>query len=183
MAFDPIFPSGDGLSAPKYFLDGRCVPKKVVLEKGETATWEFKRSTGSVFEELVSPFIWTMPDGSIQKGNGLSSVNVSFDKVGKYTPSLNVDGNDVSCEQVQVQGIPVVVDSCAANVDSAFVGDTIKWTVVAHSESPITSYVWESRYGEVSGFGVTATMVATNQMADLGVLVSADVSIQNEDGE
>lgn len=100
LAFAPIFPSEDGLSAPKYFLDGRCVPKKIVLEKGETATWEFKRSTGSVFEELVSPFIWTMPDGTIQKGNGLSSVNVVFDKVGKYTPSLNVDGNDVSCEQV-----------------------------------------------------------------------------------
>lgn len=168
------------LSAPKKVLDGTCVPQKVVLDKGEMATWKFMRSTGSVFDELVSPFIWTMPDGSVLKGNGLSSVNISFDKPGKYVASLNVDGNDVACEQIQVQGIPITVDSCYANVETAKAGESIKWTVVAHSESALQSYAWSSTFGDVTGNGTSATMVATSAMHKKKVSVNVDIA--NADG-
>lgn len=168
------------LSAPKYFLDGTCIPQRVVLEKGEAATWKFMRSTGSVFDEMVSPFIWTMPDGSVLKGNGLSSVSMSFDKPGKYVASLNVDGNDVYCEQIQVQGIPITVDSCYADAYAVKAGEDIKWTIVAHSESTILSYSWSSTYGKVTGNGVSATMTATSAMHKKKVSVNVDIA--NDDG-
>lgn len=113
----------DVLSTPKYFFDGTCVPQKVVLEKRETATRKFIRSTGSIFDEMVSPFIWTMPDGSVLKGKGLSSVSMTFDKPGKYVANLNVDGNDISCGQIQMQGIPITVDSCYADAYTVKAGE------------------------------------------------------------
>lgn len=151
-----------------------------MLDKGEAATWKFMRSTGSIFDEMVSPFIWTMPDGSVLKGNGLSSVSMTFDWPGKYIANLNVDGNDVTCEQVQVQGIPITVNSCYADADTAKVGEDIKWTIVAHSEATILSYSWSSTYGKVSENGTSATMTATSAMH--GHKVSVNVDVANDDG-
>jgi len=160
-------------------VNGSCAPTSAEIEKGGMATWAFYRQKGDVFDQIMSPFVWTFDDGKVLKGNGMDKVNKTYETSGVYNATLNVDGNDVECEPLRVQGIPITVTSCKAAKNSVNAGETISWTVEAESEAEITGYSWKSNDAEVSGSGTSATMVATGEMHKK--TVSAIVSVTNSD--
>ena len=127
------------LNEPSLKVKGSCSPKTPIIEKGGMATWAFYREDGDVFDAIMAPFVWNFPELSkTLQGNGMNSVNVSYEQSGTYTATLNVDGNLITCDPLQVQGIPITITSCKADKETAKAGETITWTVEAESESPIT---------------------------------------------
>ena len=171
--------SEEVLADAKKVVNGSCGPKSEEIEKGGMATWVFYRDAGDVFDQIMSPFVWTFDDGKVLKGNGMDKVNKTYDVSGVYKATLNVDGNDVECDPLRVQGIPITVTSCKAAKNSVNAGETITWTVEAESEAEITGYSWKSDDAEVSGSGTSATMMATGEMHKK--TVSATVSVTNSD--
>lgn len=172
--------SEEQLNEPAGVVNGSCAPSSDVIQKGEMATWSFYRESGDVFDAIMSPFIWNFPElNKTVSGNGMNSVNVTYEESGIYTAKLNVDGADVECGTLQVQGVPIVVKSCSAAKSTVNAGETISWTVEAESESQITDYVWTSEQGTVSGSTTTASMTASPEMHKKSVSVS--VSITNAD--
>lgn len=171
--------SEEVLADAKNVVNGSCAPMTAEIEKGGMATWAFFRQNGDVFDQIMSPFVWTFDDGKVLKGNGMDKVNKTYDVSGVYKATLNVDGNDVECDPLRVQGIPITVTSCKAAKNSVNAGETITWTVEAESEAEITGYSWKSSDAEVSGSGTSATMVATGEMHKKNV--SATVSVTNSD--
>lgn len=172
--------SEEVLNDPTNKVNGSCSPKTPIIEKGGMATWAFYREDGDVFDAIMAPFVWDFPELSkTLQGNGMNSVNVSYDEPGTYTATLSVDGNLITCDPLQVQGIPITITSCKADKETAKAGETITWTVVAESESPITGYAWSSDKGTVSGTSTTATMAATADMHKQKV--SATVAVTNSD--
>ena len=157
--------SEEVLNEPKGVVNGSCGPKNPIIEKGGMATWSFYREGGDVFDAIMAPFVWTFPelDKTVQ-GNGMNSVNVSYEQSGTYTATLNVDGGEITCDPLQVQGIPITISSCKADKETAKAGETITWTVEAESEATITGYSWTSTLGTISGTGTTATLSATADM-------------------
>lgn len=170
----------EALNAAQKVVAGSCGPTASTVDKGELVTWKFYRSTGDVFDQILAPFVWTFEGTSNTnvQGNGLDVVNVRYADAGSFAAYLNVDGNDVACDPVQVQGIPIVVNSCVANVATAKAGETITWTADATSESAITGYEWSASYegATVTGNGATATMVAASSMHKQKVSVTVAVS-------
>ena len=171
--------SEEELAEADKVVNGSCAPTTSEIEKGGMATWAFYRQNGDVFDQIMSPFVWTFDDGKVLKGNGMDKVNKTYETSGIYKATLNVDGNDVECEPLRVQGIPITVTSCKAAKNSVNAGETISWTVEAESEAEITGYSWASNDAEVSGSGTSATMVATGEMHKK--TVSAIVSVTNSD--
>ena len=172
--------SEEVLNEPQQNVSGTCGPKTPIIEKGGMATWAFYRDAGDVFDAIMAPFVWNFPElNKTLQGNGMNSVNVSYEQSGTYTATLNVDGNLITCEPLQVQGIPINITSCKADKETAKAGETITWTVVAESESPITGYAWSSDKGTVSGTSTTATMTATADMHKQKV--AATVAVTNSD--
>ena len=163
-------------------VNGTCAPS-ASINKGEIATWNFYRSEGEVYDQILAPFIWIFDKGDegadTVSGNGLNTVNVSYENSGSFGATLNVDGNSVTCTDLQVQGVAITVESCEPDIASAWVGETITWTVVATSESDITGYTWASDYGDVTANGAQGSMVATSDMHKTNVNVN--VTITNED--
>lgn len=171
--------SEEVLAEAKNVVNGTCGPNNNSIDKGGMVTWTFNRSAGDVFEQIMAPFVWTFDDGKELKGNGMHTVNRSYENSGKYTATLNVDGNTITCEPLNVQGIPIVVKSCKATKNSVTAGETITWTVEAESESEITGYTWASSDGTVTGSGTTATMLTNGDMHKK--TVSATVTVTNAD--
>ncbi len=174
--------SNEALMEAKKVVKGTCGPSPEEIDKGDIVTWEFYRSEGKVFDQIVAPFVWTLSGASKEtlQGNGLNSVNVRYTNSGKYTAKLSVDGNEVECDPLRVQGVPITVKACKATSGaSANAGETISWEVDAESESKITEYSWKSSDGEVKFDGKKATMVATGEMHKKSV--KATVSITNAD--
>lgn len=174
--------SGETLNEANNVVNGTCAPT-ASISKGEIATWKFYRSEGDVFEQILAPFVWIFDKGDEGKdtisGNGLNSVNVAYENSGSYGATLSVDGNSVTCSDLQVNGVAITVESCEPDVSSAWVGETITWTVVATSESDITGYTWASDYGTVTANGAQGSMVATSDMHKTNVNVN--VTVTNED--
>lgn len=171
--------SEEVLADAKKVVNGSCGPMTDEIDKGGMATWAFYRAAGDVFDQIMSPFVWTFDDGKVLKGNGMDKVNKTYETSGVYKASLNVDGNEIECDPLRVQGIPITVTSCKAAKNSVNAGETITWTVEAESEAEITGYSWKSSDAEVSGSGTSATMVATGEMHKKNV--SATVSVTNSD--
>lgn len=169
------------LNDAKNLVSGTCAPLSSEINKGELGTWRFYRSTGEVYDQILAPFVWTFEgtSNSPVQGNGLQEVNVRYAEAGSFAASLNVDGNEIACSPIQVQGIPIVVNSCTPDKATAKAGETITWTVSVESESPITGYSWTSAYGEMSGSGESATLAATSAMHKKSV--SATVTVSNAD--
>lgn len=168
------------LNDPKGIVNGSCGPKVSVIDKGGMATWSFYRDEGDIFESILAPFVWTFPElEKTVQGNGMNAVNVSYEQSGTYTAILNVDGSEITCSPLRVQGIPITVKSCNAEKNSVTAGETISWTVVAESDAEIIDYSWTSDDATVTGSGTTATMVATGEMHKKNV--KAVVSVTNKD--
>lgn len=174
--------SGETLNEASNVVNGTCAPT-ASISKGGIATWKFYRSEGEVFDQILAPFVWIFDKGSEGKdtisGNGLNSVNVAYPNSGSYGATLSVDGNSVTCTNLQVNGTPITVESCEPDLASAWAGETITWTVVATSESDITGYTWTSDYGTVTGNGAQGSLVATSDMHKTNVNVN--VTVTNED--
>ena len=173
--------SNEILTEPLKIVNGTCAPNPSKIKKGELATWEFLITDGSVYDQVRAPFKWSFTGAktvSLQ-GNGLSPVNIRYDKSGIATATLNVDGNDVVCDTLQVQGVPITITSCKADAKTVKAGETITWNVEAKSDSKITGYSWKSTYGTASGTGTKGTMAATTNMHKKNV--TAMVSVTNED--
>lgn len=145
--------SSEKLNEATKRVNGTCAPV-APINKGEIATWQFSRTTDDdLIYQILAPFEWTF-EGTSNKtvtGNGLQKVNIRYDKPGLYTASLNVDGNTVECDELQVQGIPINVESCTPNKTSAYYGETVTWTITATSESKISKYEWSSEAGSITG--------------------------------
>lgn len=173
--------SDEELNVANKVVNGSCGPSSSTINKGELATWKFYRSSGDLYEQILAPFVWAFEGGSTTtvQGNGLQTVNVRYEDAGTYAAYLNVDGNEIACDSLQVQGIPITVNSCVASSATAKAGETITWTVDATSESNITGYTWTSGYGEVAGSGASGSMVATSSMHKQNVTVS--VAVANAD--
>ena len=173
--------SDEQLNEAQKVVSGSCGPEASTINKGELATWKFYRSSGDVYEQILAPFVWTFEGGSSTtvQGNGLQTVNVRYEEAGTYAAYLNVDGNEIACDPLQVQGIPITVNSCVANSSTAKAGETITWTVDATSESDITGYTWTSSYGDITGSGTSGSMVATSSMHKQNV--TATVAVANAD--
>lgn len=171
----------EALNDPKNLVNGTCAPTTSEIKKGELATWKFYRSAGALENQILAPFVWAFEGSSTTslQGNGLQEVNVRYAEAGSFKAYLNVDGNEVACSPIQVQGIPIVVNSCTPDKATAKAGETITWTVSAESESPITGYSWTSAYGEMSGSGESATLAATSAMHKKSV--AATVTVSNAD--
>ena len=165
-------------------VNGTCGTTTGKIGKGEIATWKFYRNEGSIIEQIMSPFKWSFTGGKTEslQGNGMDTVNVRYEDAGTVTATLIVDGNEVKCEPLQVQGIPITIKSCGPTdpkMTSIKAGQTISWTVEAESESKITGYSWSSDFGTVSGNGASATLAATADMHKKSV--TATVSVTNDD--
>ena len=173
--------SDEVLNTPTMTVNGSCQPKTPIVARDSMATWEFLRSQGDVFDQILAPYVWTFSDGKTLQGNGLNSVNVIYNESGTVTAQLSVDGNIVDCSPLQVQGDPIVISSCKASTVSANAGDVITWTVEATSESPITGYTWTSTTegAVVNGSGTTASVTATSAMHKKNLEVT--VAVTNED--
>lgn len=162
-------------------VNGSCAPLSSEIKKGELATWKFYRSEGDVYDQILAPFVWAFEGASTEKlqGNGMDKVNVRYAEAGLFNAYLNVDGNEIACSPLQVQGVPIVVNSCTPDKATAKAGETITWTVDAESESPISGYAWTSTFGDLSGAGETASLLATSAMHKQSV--SATVTVSNAD--
>ena len=171
--------SEEVLAEAKKAVSGTCGPNNTIIEKGEMVTWTFNRNAGDVYEQIMAPFVWTFDDGKELKGNGMHTVNRSYENSGKYTATLNVDGNEIACAPLNVQGIPITITSCKADKASVTAGETITWTVEAQSEAEIVGYSWVSSTGNVVGSSTTATMLTTSDMHKK--TVNAIVSVSNVD--
>lgn len=171
----------EALNDPKNLVSGTCAPTSSEINKGELATWKFYRSAGALENQILAPFVWAFEGTSTTslQGNGLQEVNVRYAEAGEFKAHLNVDGNDVACSPIQVQGIPIVVTSCTPDKATAKAGETVTWTVSAASESPITGYSWTSAYGEMTGSGESGTLLATSAMHKKSV--TATVKVSNAD--
>ncbi len=175
--------SDEVLNDPKNLVNGTCAPTSSEIRKGELATWKFYRGVGAgeVWDQILAPFVWTFEGAATTnlQGNGLQEVNVRYAEAGSFKAYLNVDGNEVACSPLQVQGIPIVVNSCTPDKATVKAGETITWKVSAESESPITGYTWTSAYGEISGSGESGALVATSAMHKQSV--AATVTVSNAD--
>lgn len=172
--------SEEELNEAAMVVNGTCGPKNPIIEKGGVATWEFYRESGDVFDAIIAPYVWNFADMSkVLKGNGMNTVNVTYKEPGTYNAVLNVDGTDITCSPLQVQGIPITIGSCSADKEIAKAGETITWNVKAESEAKITGYSWSSDYGTVSESGTSASMVATSEMHKKSVSVT--VAVTNND--
>ena len=165
-------------------VNGTCATTTGKIGKGELATWKFYRNDGSVIEQIMAPFKWSFTGGNTEtlQGNGLDEVNVRYENAGTATATLIVDGNEVKCDPLQVQGIPITIKSCGPTdpkMTSIKAGQAISWTVEAESESKITGYSWSSEFGTVSGNGTSGTLTATADMHKKSV--TATVSVTNSD--
>ncbi len=169
------------LNPPSQTVNGTCAPTMAKINKGDLATWEFSRTQGEVFNQIVAPFVWVFEGGKTDtvSGNGIESVNVRYENSGVFKATLSVDGNNVECSPLQVQGVPIIVESCKPNTSNANAGDVITWTVKASSDSKITSYQWKSTYGDVTGNGAEGKLTTTAAMHKQKVNVSVDIT--NED--
>ena len=173
--------SNEILTEPLKIVNGTCAPNPSKIKKGELTTWEFFVTEGTVYDQVRAPFKWSFTGANTEslQGNGLSPVNIRYDKSGTATAKLNVDGNDVICDTLQVQGVPITITSCKAEAKTVKAGETIVWNVVAKSDSKITGYSWNSTYGKASGTGTKGTMKAESSMHKQNV--TAVASVTNED--
>lgn len=172
--------SEEVLNEPAMVVNGSCGPKTPIIEKGGVATWEFFRESGDVFDAIMAPYVWTFVEtGKTLKGNGMNSVNVTYTEPGTYNAVLNVDGADVQCSPLQVQGIPITVKSCVADKETAKAGEMITWTVEAESEATITKYAWTSTDATVSENNTSGSILATSDMHKKSVSVT--VAVTNDD--
>lgn len=119
--------SDEVLNDPKNLVNGTCAPTSSEIKKGELATWKFYRSAGEVYDQILAPFVWAFEGTTTTslQGNGLQEVNVRYAESGSFKAYLNVDGNEVACSPLQVQGIPIVVNSCTPDKLTAKAGETI----------------------------------------------------------
>ena len=172
--------SEEVLNEPSLKVSGSCGPKTPIIEKGGMATWSFYREGGDVFDAIMAPFVWKFPElNKTVQGNGMNSVDVSYEQSGTYTATLNVDGADVVCDPLQVQGIPITINSCKADKETAKAGETITWKVEAESDANITGYAWTSTLGTISGSGTSATLSAEASMHKQKV--APMVAVTNDD--
>lgn len=171
----------EALNDAKKTVNGTCAPLSSEIKKGELATWKFYRGAGDVYDQILAPFVWAFEGASTEtlQGNGMDKVNVRYAEAGLFNAYLNVDGNEIACSPLQVQGIPIVVNSCTPDKLTAKAGETITWTVDAESESPISGYVWTSTFGDLSTSGEKGSLVASSAMHKQSV--SATVSVSNAD--
>lgn len=173
--------SEEQLNEAQKVVNGSCGPEAATINKGELATWKFYRSSGDLYEQILAPFVWVfegVSSATIQ-GNGMQTVNIRYEEAGSYATYLSVDGNEIACDSIQVQGIPITVNSCVPNTSTAKAGETITWTVDATSESDIIGYTWTSSYGDVVSSGASGSMVATSSMHKQNV--TAKVAVSNAD--
>lgn len=176
--------SEEQLNEPALVVNGSCSPSLTEIQKGDLATWSFYRETGDVFEAIMAPYVWNFPELNKKlQGNGLNSVDVRFTEAGTYTAELTVDGTTISCGELQVQGIPVVINSCKPDKANANAGDVVTWTVDATSESPIVGYAWSYEGGaitgnETSGSITTASDLHKVNVAPVVTVINADKTAQ-----
>lgn len=171
----------EALNEPQNKINGSCGPSSDKINKGDIATWQFFRDEGEVWDQILAPFVWTF-EGTASKsiqGNGLNQVNIRYENSGTYTASLLVDGNSVLCDTLQVQGVPIVIESCEPIPASAVAGDIVSWKVVSNSDSPIKSYSWSSDFGTVNANGAEASLTTDASMHKKNVFVT--VNVTNED--
>lgn len=171
----------EALNEPQQKINGTCSPVTGKINKGELASWQFFRNEGEVWDQILAPFVWVFNGASTDtvQGNGLNQVNLRYENSGTYGASLWVDGNTIVCDSLQVQGVPIIIDSCKANSSNVTAGETITWTVYAQSESPIESYSWSSEFGEVTANGVEASLLSDGSMHKKNVI--ATVNVTNKD--
>ena len=178
--------SKEALNPAQKKVNGTCAPTTPKIKKGEIATWKFNRNAGSVVEQILAPFKWSFTGGKTTalQGNGadMNEVNVRYESPGTATATLNVDGNEIKCDPLQVQGVPITIKSCGPTdpkMTSIKAGQNISWTVKAESESKITAYSWSSDFGKVSANGASASLATTAAMHKKNV--TATVSVTNAD--
>ena len=169
------------LNEAKKAVVGTCGPTVEAVNKGDLVTWKFYRTSGDVYDQILAPFVWTFDNGKVLQGNGLQEVNVRYEEAGLFNASLNIDGTDVTCDPIQVQGVPIVINSCSVNAPSVKAGEALTWTVDATSESEIVGYEWSTTFegATVTGNGTTATMTTISSMHKKNV--SATVAVKNAD--
>ncbi|MBQ3840151.1 MAG: hypothetical protein II819_09515 [Fibrobacter sp.] len=163
-------------------VNGTCGPSPAKINKGEIATWEFYRSAGEVYNQIMAPFVWTLKGAKNEslQGNGLNSVNVRYADAGTYTAKLNVDGNEITCSELQVQGVPITVEYCkpVGGKETANAGETVTWEIKASSDSEITGYVW-SYEGENTVGDKTKTFTLGSDLHKVNV--APTVTVTNKD--
>ena len=163
-------------------VNGTCGPSPAKINKGEIATWEFYRSAGEVYNQIMAPFVWTLKGAKNEslQGNGLNSVNVRYADAGTYTAKLNVDGNEITCSELQVQGVPITVEYCkpAGGKETANAGEAVTWEVKASSDSEITGYVWSYEGENIPG-DKTKTLTLGSDLHKVNV--APTVTVTNKD--
>lgn len=172
--------SEEVLNEPSKKVSGTCYAKTSIIEKGGVATWEFARSSGDVFDGIMAPYIWTFADiDKTLQGNGLNSVNLKYESAGTYNAKLSVDGNEITCSPLQVQGIPITITSCKPDKETANAGETVTWTVEATSEADITGYAWTYENEPLSGSGTSAAVALGSDLHKVNT--APTVTVTNSD--
>ncbi|MFA6835590.1 MAG: hypothetical protein WCR04_04210 [Fibrobacteraceae bacterium] len=163
-------------------VNGTCAPVPATISKGESTVWTFAITSPAgvpgITAQAKASFDWTMT-GSTEgtaSGTGLKTTKGTYAASGSYGASLVVDGNNVKCSELQVNGAAISGCSCKAassTVDVA-TGGAATWTVSGcTSLATITGYTWKDATG-TSTTG-TATLTTKNQT------VTPVVSVANDD--
>lgn len=175
----------EALNEPQKKINGTCAPSAEKINKGELATWQFYRTEGEVWDQILAPFVWIFEGASSDsvQGNGLNQVNIRYENSGSYSASLLVDGNSIICDTLQVQGVPITIDSCKPDKPNASAGETITWTVYAQSESAIESYSWNSEFGAVTANGVEGSLLTDGSMHKKNISVTVNVTNKDKTTE
>jgi len=173
----------EALMEAQKIVNGTCGPTPAKINKGEIVTWEFYRNSGEVYNQIMAPFVWSFTGAKTEslQGNGLNSVNVRYADAGTYTAKLNVDGNEITCNELQVQGVPITIEYCkpAEGKETANAGEAVTWEVKASSDAEITGYAWSYEGGSVAGDGTKGTLTLGSDLHK--VTVAPTVTVTNID--
>ncbi|WP_308602785.1 hypothetical protein [uncultured Fibrobacter sp.] len=167
-------------------VNGTCAPNPVKIEKGAVTTWTFKRLTPPGMAGMTAQqnaiFDWTMPEsveGSLSAlgKDGGNAAKATYAKSGSFSATLQVDGNTIQCDPLQVNGAPIKGCVCSpdvANPDVASGAATVTWTVSGcTTDATITGYAWTGATGSAE--------TATASFTEKGQEITPVVTVSNDD--
>ena len=136
-------------------VNGTCAPVPATINKGESTTWTFTQVTpagmAGITKGAQAAYEWTMPksDEATANGTGLKTTTATYTtESGTMTATLVVDGNEVQCSELQVNGAAITGCSCTADADTVDIAGataTASWKVTGcTSDATITGFAWSA---------------------------------------
>lgn len=169
-------------------LNGTCAPVPATINKGETTTWTFTRTSPSgvagITAQNNATFDWTLTGSTegTSSGKGATTATATYTASGKQSATLSLDGTtSITCSELQVNGAAITGCECTPDVTTADVEGgakpaTVTWTVSGcKTDANITTYEWTDANSVATGTSATATI-------DKKGTTTPTVKVSNDDG-